>query len=106
MAAADDILGVLSQVTIVYLPKAGGSRTIQGLIEYLGPSLMAGVAGGSRPRMELLVRNDTTYGISSREIDTGGDKVQIPLRRGRSVRTVRIVELLAQDRAMLRVLVY
>lgn len=102
MAAAPGDQSSLSAVTITYLPRGGGSRSIKAIIEYKGAKPLDGLSGGSRPHVELLVRNDATYGISSREIDTGGDKVQVPFRRGRSVRTVRIVQILAQDRAMLR----
>lgn len=106
MAAGFGIESSLSSATIVYLPKAGGSRSIQAVIDYVGAQALDGLKGGSRPHVELYVRNDAAAGISSREIDTGGDKVQVPLRRGRSVRTIRIVQILAQDRAMLRLLAY
>lgn len=102
MAAAPGVQESLSAATITYLPRGGGSRSIKAIVEYVGAQSLDGLKGGSRPHVELYVRNDVAAGISSREIDTGGDKVQVPLRMGRSVRTVRIVKILAQDRAMLR----
>lgn len=102
MAASPGVQSSLSAGTVVYLPRAGGSRSIEAMVEYIGPQSLDGVRGGSRPHFELTVRNDAAAGISGGELDTGGDKIQIPLRRGRSVRTIRLVELLAQDRAMLR----
>jgi hypothetical protein len=106
MAAAEVVRESASATTMVYLPRSGGSRTIEAIVEYPGPDLLNGLRGGSRPHLEILVDNDDTTGISSRELDTGGDKAQLSLRRGRTVKTVRLVELLAQDRAMLRILAY
>ena len=102
MAAADSVLGEMSAATITYLPGSGSSRTIEAQISYLGPQPMDGLAGGSRPQFELLVKNNDTGGISSKEIDTGRDKAQVPLRMYRSVKTVRLVEVISQDKAMLR----
>jgi len=103
MAASGGMLSDLAAKTVVYLPKGGSSRSIYAVVTYLGPKPMDGLRGGSRPQFDLSVRNSSVYGISSRELNTGGDKVQIPLRLGRSVKTVRLVELIAQDRAMLRI---
>ena len=102
MAAVDSILGGMSATTITYLPGTGSSRRIDAQIAYLGPESMDGVRGGSRPQFDLLVRNDATTGISAKELDTARDKIQIALRRGRSVRTVRLAGLIKQDKAMLR----
>jgi len=103
MAAAGGIQSDLSAQTVYYLPKSGGSRSINAIVTYLGPQTMDGLRGGSRPHFDISVRNSSVYGISSRELNTGGDKIQIPMRMGRSVRTVRLVNLIAQDRAMLRI---
>jgi len=55
----------------------------------------------SRSVLEVGVRNDASAGISSRELDTGGDKLSLPLRYGRTARTVRITRILRQDAAYL-----
>jgi len=102
MAAVDSVLGGMSAATITYLPGAGSSRQIEAQIAYLGPQPMDGLRGGSRPQFDILVRNDATTGISAKELDTARDKVQIALRRGRSVRTVRLCAIIKQDKAMLR----
>lgn len=67
---------------------------------------MDGLSGGSRPHIEVFVRNDAAVGIAAKEVDTGGDKLTLPLRFGLTTRIVRIVKLLDQDRAMLRLLGY
>ena len=102
MAAVDSVMGGMSAASITYLPGTGSSRQIEAQIAYLGPEAMDGIRGGSRPQFEILVRNDATDGITAKELDTARDKVQIPLRRGRSVRTVRLAGLIKQDKAMLR----
>ncbi len=100
------VLETMSAATITYLPAGSSSRTIEAVVEYLGPQPMAGIRGGSRPQFELLVRNDSTYGISAKELDTYRDKVQVPFRYGRSVRTVRITQIIMQDKSMLRLLAW
>ena len=34
--------------------------------------------------------------------DTGGDKVTVPMRRGRTAQTLRITQIISHDKAMLR----
>jgi len=102
MAACDSVLGGMSAATITYLPGTGSSRQIEAQISYLGPEAMDGLRGGSRPQFDILVRNNATTGISAKQLDTARDKVQIALRRGRSVRTVRLCAIITQDKAMLR----
>jgi hypothetical protein len=102
MAACDSVLGEMSEVTITYLPGTGGSRQIDCQIHYLGPEQMDGLRGGSRPQFDLLVKNNALSGISSKLLDTARDKAQIPLRIGEAVKTVRLVKIMAQDKAMLR----
>ena len=96
----------LSAKQIVYYPRSGGSRTIEAIVEYLGPQQVAGLAGGSRPQMDVYVRNNSATGISSAQVDTGGDKLDVPLRYGKSAKKVRINEVIAQDKAMLKLRVY
>ena len=82
---------------------AGGDteRRILALITYLGPQPMDGMRGGSRPQYEILIRNDAAAGITAAELDTGTDKLQIPPRIGRAAITVRIANIVKQDKAML-----
>ena len=63
---------------------------------------MGAVAGGSRPYVEILVNNNATTGISSKEVDTGGDKITVPMRIGLTAKVLRIVEIIAQDEALIR----
>ena len=102
MAAADSVLSGMSAAMITYIPDSGPNRQIEAQISYLGPQPMDGLMGGSRPQFNLLVKNNSTTGISAKEIDCGKDKASIPPRIGRASITVRLVEIITQDKAMLR----
>lgn len=106
MAAGDIFNEILSAKSVYYVPRGGSSRLIKAIVDYSSETVMAGLKGGNRPHMEILVRNNAVHGISSKEINTGGDKIQISMRYGRSVRTVRIVKIIYQDRGMLKLLAY
>ena len=102
MAAGLSVQVGLSSQTLLYTPRSGTARSIEAIVEYPGPESMDGIRGGSRPHVELLVRNHATLGILARDIDTGGAKVTVPMRRGRAARTLRITQIISHDKAMLR----
>ncbi len=87
--------------TIVYTPRGGVNRSIEAIVDYPGPEEIRRGTGGARPHVEILVRNNSTTGIGSREVDRGGDKVALPVRYGRAAITLRIVGIISQDEAML-----
>ena len=99
---APGLLDSLGSETITYYPRTGGSRQIEAIVEYLGPQPMDGLAGGSRPAFDILVKNHPTQGLTSRELDTGGDKIKLPMRIDLAGRIVRLTKIMAQDKAMLR----
>jgi hypothetical protein len=53
------------------------------------------------PSFEVHVANDSTLGISSDELDTGGDKISFPVRDGMVATDRAIVRLVTQDHGML-----
>jgi len=92
----------LSFDTIIYRPRKGGSREIKAIVEYPGPAAIGGLEGGSRPVLDIYVKNDSIIGISSAELDTGGDKLDnVPLRYGLTNTKVRIIRIAGQDKAIL-----
>ena len=93
----------LGASTITYRPRGGGSRSIEAIIEYPGPAAISGLSGGSRPIMDIYVKNDSTTGIASAEVDTGGDKLDVPIRFGLTVKRMRITRIFAQDKAILHI---
>ena len=105
-ASADSFFLLPDVETIIYLPLSGGSRSISAIVSRPGPAEIGPLAGGSRPHIELLVKNDATKGISSDEIDTGGDRVTVALRKGITAVKLRITEILHQDAAMMRLRAY
>ncbi|UCE36665.1 MAG: hypothetical protein JSW00_14275 [Thermoplasmata archaeon] len=99
--AVDDTMAGLKYDTIVYLKRSGTTRNIKAILEYPGPEGLMGLSGGERPVIDVYVENHIIRGISPAEIDTGGDKVQVPLRIGLTVKTVRIIDIVAQDRTIM-----
>jgi len=98
----DALFTTLSPVDIVYQScNESGDRDIEGLIFYKEAELNDRVKG-KVPILEVLVKNNITDGISVDEIDTGGDKVQIPVRQGSSKKWARIMRIISQNAAFLK----
>lgn len=55
----------------------------------------------SLPVFMVHVANDSTSGISSDEIDTGGDQIEMPGRDGKSPRLYSIMRIETQDAGMM-----
>jgi len=51
--------------------------------------------------LTINVRNDSTYGISSSEIDLGRDKVSVPVRIGEAAQERKLDKLISQDAGMM-----
>ena len=63
---------------------------------------MDDLSGGQREVVEVLVKNSSSDGIASTEVNTGGDELEVSQRDGRTPITMRIVEILSQDAGMLK----
>lgn len=53
------------------------------------------------PYFEVHVANDSTDGISSTELDCGGDKISFPARDGMAATDRAVARLIGQDHGML-----
>jgi hypothetical protein len=53
------------------------------------------------PSFEVHVANDSVNGISSDEINTGGDQIELPPRDGKTAERRSITQLVTQDHGML-----
>jgi hypothetical protein len=53
------------------------------------------------PVYQIHVANDATHGISSEELDTGGDQIELPPRDGETPQRKSITQLITQDHGML-----
>lgn len=53
------------------------------------------------PMFRVHVANDSVLGISSEELDTGGDMIELPPRDGKAAELRTITHLVTQDHGML-----
>lgn len=53
------------------------------------------------PAYEVHVANDSTVGISSTEINTGGDQIALPVREGKAAERRSIIHVASQDHGAL-----
>lgn len=90
---------------ILYRPRSGSIRAIQAVISRNEAGPLIGIEGGSRPRFEVLVRNDSGKGISSATVDTGGDKLDLAPRVNEPPETFRIDEIINQDAGLMLIAV-
>jgi hypothetical protein len=96
---------------IVYRPAGGDEdddRTIRAVVDRKPPEQIAEIGSNVQAKMVLVVRNvqaavadDSFGGISSDELDTGGDTLTLPERVGGTARAFRIVQLIDHDDGML-----
>jgi hypothetical protein len=78
------------------------SRTISAVVIRESLSSVAEDGGESiTPIFEVHVANNATTGISSTELDTGGDQIALPIRDGMAATKRAIVRLITQDEGML-----
>lgn len=83
--------------SVVYRPFGGTARTISALVNRFPPNQLPGVPEASLPSVVLTVRNNATTGISSTELDTGGDRLDVAIRYGETASTREIARLLKSD---------
>jgi hypothetical protein len=96
-------------VPMVYYPKSGGSRNIVGVLNPEPITSLPGMTGSNSPKSTIAVKNGSTGtypGISTTEIDTGGDKIAYPVRHGQTAQQRRISRIVSQDAGMLTLEVY
>lgn len=87
---------------VTYKPRAGGTRSINAVV--FRESLLGVTEDGGEtvsPMFEVHVCNSSTLGISSTELDCGGDKISFPVRDGMTASDRAIVRLITIDEGML-----
>jgi len=94
---------------ITYYPRSGGSRVILGIIDWSPPAPVDGAPAGMGKIITVSVANsgtsvddDDVGGILASAIDTGGDKLELPLREGATATQRRITKMPVQDAGMLK----
>lgn len=91
-------------VTYTRSAKNGGTtRTIKAVIDRNPPEkISATITTGNKKMYVVVVRNDSTYGISSSQIDLGGDTLTFAAEKiGGDDVTIIIKKIRHQDAAML-----
>ena len=96
-----DFLAVFGE-TVTYWLASGGSRSITAVVDRERPADLDGAPHGSAPLLVIEVANDSTTGISSDEVDTGGDKIEVAVRIGESAQKRLIKKIISQDAGMMR----
>lgn len=100
-ASADSFFLLPGMECITYFPASGASRQIKAVVQRIEAAQIDDLSGGSREPVQFLVKNDSVDGISSDEVNTGGDKVEIAMRTANMPVILRIVEIVNQDAGML-----
>ena len=91
--------------TVIYYPRNGGQRTIVATV-YRGAMAIIEETG-EIPSQEIMVtvKNSTCDGISSTEIDTGGDELAIALRVGSEPQRRSIARVINDHNGMVKFMV-
>jgi hypothetical protein len=77
-------------------PRSISAIVVREQIEVLSEDVIT-----NAPSFEVHVANSSTLGISSDEIDTGGDQIEFPPRDGKTAERRTITRLVTQDNGML-----
>jgi hypothetical protein len=82
---------------VTYIPLSGSRRKIQAVVTRNEADQIAEVQGGNLPKIEVLVENDFINGITSEQIDTGGDKIEMAERVDEKPVILRLVNIINHD---------
>ena len=96
LSALDDILDELGE-SVTYKPAGGGTRDIVAIVIRESAVDMPGMDYISSPMIQVIVKNDSTEGITASEIDTGGDVISLAIRQGEAAQDRRINTISAND---------
>ena len=97
--------GLLQQFgePIIYRPRSGGSREITAIVEREPPAIFDVAGNTVLPQFVIRVNNSCRSGISSNEVDTGGDMVDFVGKIGEVIpKTYSVGQVLSQSGGVLR----
>ena len=84
--------------SITYWPRAGGSRPIEAIVEREPPAVYDASGNAVMPRAVIRVFNSCRSGISSREVNSGGDEIEMMLNIGDQLpKRMSIMVMQSQD---------
>lgn len=87
--------------TVTYWPSGGESREITAIVKREEPARLEGAPHGVSHSLEIQVANDATTGISSDEVNTKKDQVELPVRIGETAQKRLVAEIISQDAGMM-----
>ena len=88
--------------TITYYRADGVTRSITAIIVRESLAIIQELGGTIGANLIIEVQNSDTLGISSSELDTGGDQIGVALRVGEAASVRSIVRVLSDSGAYLR----
>jgi len=84
--------------SITYLPRGGGRRPIDAIVERSPPAVFDASGNAVMPTATIRVYNSCRSGVASSEVDTGGDEIEMFLKIGDAIpKAFSVMTLLAQD---------
>ena len=86
---------------VSYIKRTGKSRSINAIVVRDALAILPEDGDTITPVFEVSVANDITQGISSEELDLGGDAIAFAVRVGRKPERRTITKLLSHDEGML-----
>ena len=96
-AAAVVLLATFAE-TVTYYPQGGGTRVIEAVVER---DAVEEIPGGHTSRAMMLITNDDTLGITSAELDRGGDRIGYPVNIGEDAKIRPIKQMPSQTAGMI-----
>ncbi len=86
---------------VVYYKKTGKARPISAVVVRDALAILPEDGDTVTPVFEIHVANDILEGISSEELNLGGDMIAFAVRVGQAVERREIIRLLGHDEGML-----
>ena len=86
---------------VTYHPKGGSTRDIIAIVDRNPVASITGLPHGNTQRMLIIVKNSADDGISSSEVNTGGDKIALDVRIGQDDQQRRVTSVVWNDVGMM-----
>ncbi len=80
--------------TVVYRPRGGVPRPVRALVDRSPPAIPVGGMEHVTPQLVVTLEADAVRGVLPAELDTGGDLVEVALRKGGAPEARPITKLL------------
>jgi len=103
ISATEALFNTITPTMVTYKNKNDVTRTIEAILFYIAKEPKNKQMRARHPLVNIIVRNNSTTGISSGEIDEAGDKVELPIRRNHtSKKYFSIKSILEQNDGFLK----